>query len=434
MNLHEYEENIDCLNGDQNSYSDDSESDEQKMLELEAMLYSKIHYAEDLSSLHEVYVSNTEKISSSKHRTSKKCENISNPADSEVKGVSSLEDETHVEASLFNEILKLKETAKAQNPQINGHSDSGMSSCEDEIAQVRSDKKSNNSTSPKLERLDTLDSKYTASTSKVRSKTVNREKANAECINDKDDLVVDSSETETSSDEDSGIQLIKHVDVNKKVHPMVDLESDDSCDDLDHTRFLEGIKDMDIIHDNTKSMIELTSEDVDSSDSEVELLLDTADTFSSTKESNACKKLRTNIIVDKSAGNEKEKPNKHSKSDINQTKAKVTIIDEKQSTKLPPKNIVNALDTSDSSSDDDNILGNTSLSLNVIGDKSRTNFKSLASCQRSFEQITHQEIKSCNGTVEQPPIDISHQDVLIRNWTEEMYTFYNEINMEDGNI
>ena len=35
-----YEEN--------NSNSDDTDSEEQKMLELEALLYSKIHYAEDL--------------------------------------------------------------------------------------------------------------------------------------------------------------------------------------------------------------------------------------------------------------------------------------------------------------------------------------------------------------------------------------------------
>ena len=36
---------------DQNSNSDDTDTEEQKMLELEAQLYSMVHYADDLSNL-----------------------------------------------------------------------------------------------------------------------------------------------------------------------------------------------------------------------------------------------------------------------------------------------------------------------------------------------------------------------------------------------
>ena len=53
MNLYDYIPISDYENRDQNAYSDDTDSEEQKMLELEASLYSQIHYAENLSNLTE---------------------------------------------------------------------------------------------------------------------------------------------------------------------------------------------------------------------------------------------------------------------------------------------------------------------------------------------------------------------------------------------
>ena len=98
---------FDSYMDDRNSNSDDTDSEEQKLLELEASLYSKIHYAEDIPILHDNvplcqidnvnvdrhYQENVQNINQNTHAS-----NISNDPS---------ENETHITESLYKEILKV---------------------------------------------------------------------------------------------------------------------------------------------------------------------------------------------------------------------------------------------------------------------------------------------------------------------------------------
>ena len=52
----------------------------------------------------------------------------------------------------------------------------------------------------------------------------------------------------------------------------------------------------------------------------------------------------------------------------------------------------------------------------------------------SFTEITQEERNPCSANVEQQcsMLNVSHEDVYIKNWTSEMYSFYNEVNEKDG--
>ena len=85
-----------------------------------------------------------------------------------------------------------------------------------------------------------------------------------------------------------------------------------------------------------------------------------------------------------------------------------------------------------SSSDEENILGNTSISLNVIGGRKNANTSSTGNIV-SFDDIISQDDPLHANVREQcSMLNIKRDDVIVKNWTPEMYKFYNEINKSDG--
>ena len=161
-----------------------------------------------------------------------------------------------------------------------------------------------------------------------------------------------------------------------------------------------------------------------SSDSEIELLPNTPDQFSS-------------IITDKIKKGVIGPRLIQSQSSPNRAKNKVTVThhDSKKDRKQPPKNVVDISTTSDSSSsDEENIISNTTLSLNVTGNRMMINKNSVNTKELSFTEITQEERNPCSANVEQQcsMLNVSHEDVYIKNWTSEMYSFYNEVNEKDG--
>ena len=181
---------------------------------------------------------------------------------------------------------------------------------------------------------------------------------------------------------------------------------------------------------NETAMVTLPSH---SSDSEIEILPGSTSKFSNVKasQSNSLNSINQPSI---------SKPThckKHKSFPSANIKTKVTIInDDDKKKKNIPKNIVHMSESSDSSSTDDESILNTSISLNMFGSIPNANRSSSHPCSAtSFKEITQVEGSSV------VPVEQQHsskkgpyEDALINGWTKEMYTFYNEINNEDGNV
>ena len=441
MNLYEYIPISDYQNRDQNAYSDDSDSEEQKMLELEASLYSQIHYAENLSNLTEECTFDKERYEVNINSSDKKIvnRNITHDTTPDNENNETIEEECHITTSLYNEILNAKQKDHLTPRRCDQVSDSGMSSCkEDESSGIASNEKvkikSNQSSNKLLDDSNISDSKYASVTAK-RKNVHMKSQENAKFMEShiKSTITIDSSDTVSSSDEDSGICITKQVDKQRNTFPIVALESDEnSCDDFEHSKFLEDIKSMDVVGGKPSNLTEIVSGETCSSDSEIEILPGSISKFSDST------KLKTNSLIREKKTSSptiyesRNNSSKNQSSSGTNVKSKVTIIhyEEKQK-KRPPKNIVHISASSDSSSDDENVLGRTSLSLNVFG-STRANKSSSA---MSFKEITDAESNPINAPQQEySMLNSPNEDANINGWTSEMYTFYNEINKDDGNV
>merc|ERR1711997_796162 len=112
---------FDSYMDDRNSNSDDTDSEEQKLLELEASLYSKIHYAEDIPILHDnVPLSQIDNANVDRQyqESAQSIDQNTHPSESD----------THITESLYNEILRAKSILNSQS-RNDEQSDSGLSSC-----------------------------------------------------------------------------------------------------------------------------------------------------------------------------------------------------------------------------------------------------------------------------------------------------------------
>ena len=438
-----YDNHVGSQNVDQESDSYDTDSEEQKMLELEANLYSKLHYAEDLSNImHEIdtSVTNDEHSIPTNMRDPRINSVFTGQNVANAGYIEPLADEdNHIATSLFNEILKAKELQGSKSPYSDPQSDSGMSSCKgDESSRSESSKQEKGTCEgidSNLRIRNISDSKYASSIPKVKRGDISANGTN------KDNMTIELSDSETSSDEDSGIRVLKEVNKNDTKYPIVDLKSDDdSCDDLEHSKFLEDIKGMDVSNDANMTVVEISSADATSSDSEIELMPNSE--CKSFKE----KKMKEQVIntsIKKLDGHnsslletlsDSKNLSKHQTSSVTkQIKRKVIVVhhDDKNK-KLLPKNAVDLNFSSDSaSSDDENTLEITSLSLNVVGNTIGSDTPTL-----TFDEIIQTESDSFTANVRQQctMLKVPHEEVFIRNWTSEMYKFYNEINKEKGNV
>ena len=437
MDLYDYIPISDDQNCDQNAYSDDTDSEEQKMLELEASLYSQIHYSENLSNFTEECTFDKERYEVTINTADTKMVNgnITHDNTTDKENAKTIEEECHITTSLYNEILNAKQKDHLTHHRYEEVSDSGMSSCkEDEISGIAFNEKVNrksNQCNYTSDDCDKSDSKYASITAKIKNVNM-KSQENIKFVesNIKSTITIDSSDTVSSSDEDSGISITKQLDKKQKRYPIVELESDDnSCDDFDHSKFLEDIKSMDVVGGKT-------CRETCSSDSEIEILPGSRSRFSDSKNVKTNSLISAKKLSNPTPPESKDHlPKKESSSGTN-IKSKVTIIhcDEKQK-RLPPKNSVHISASSDSSSDDENILGNTSLSLNVFGATRASKVSSRPCSAMSFKEITHAENNSINAIQQEDlMLKIPHEDSYIKGWTSEMYTFYNEINKDDGNV
>jgi len=249
-------------------------------------------------------------------------------------------------------------------------------------------------------------------------------------------ITISSSDSETSSDEDSGIQVLKEVDKSNKPCPLVEIETDDSSDDTKHNKFLDGIKRMDENYTDNETTLKVKSSNTSSSDSEIELLPNTSNQFSSSIKRTSFH--NSNIVPSSSPPSSSKKIETLDEVQCNssQLKSKVTIVDHQDSRKkLTPKNIVHMSSNSDSSSsDEENILGNTSISLNVIGGRKNANTSSTGNIVSLDEIISQDDPLHANVREQCSMLSIKRDEVIVKNWTPEMYKFYNEINKSDANI
>ena len=463
MNLYQYSFEPAIHNEDQNPYSDDTDSEEQKMLEMEALLYSKVHYAEDLSCIADAF-QETERLSNDCHNAGFDRKKNSNHALEKPDNLldKASEEESDIATSIFNEILNAKKSNHRTTPDL--ESDSGMSSGKDAGTPVvismknkaRKNKSLKDSTASNksytpynvdlcASDIDTdnikSDSKYTNRKFNEKSKQTLKDRnpcISLDASQNVNQIIISSSDTEASSDEDSGIRVIKQVDKNNKDYPLIDLESEDeSCDDATHSKFLESIQGMDACQNTKKALVEKSINNT-SSDSEIELLPNTSGIFSCSKKqtTSLCSSSKTDRSCTIPAPPLKIVSDKESSTVTSQLKRKVTVIHHEDSRKkLPPKNVVSiSSNTDSSSSDEDNILKDTSISLNVIGGNRNINQSSTYS-RDSFEKIICQEDNPLSANVREQcsMLNISRDEVVVKNWTPEMYKFYNEVNKIDGN-
>ena len=447
-----YEEN--------NSNSDDTDTEEQKMLELEALLYSKIHYAEDLpNDANDIMLSEKENESNKAHKNQIPAERTLQNIDPSLKKRSEQEN-NDISTLIYDEIINAKKTHNHTNQEL--QSDSGMSSDQEETAiSILTNSKStesnyldtpvqSNSNKFSNEKFDTSncdtdvlnksDSKYSNTRPRERNhqgKTLQHDSSALKVTEVSNSITISSSDTETSSDEDSGIRVLGQVDKNNKSYPLIDLESDDSCDESNHDKFLEGLQDMDKnlnVNETTKEVIISSSS---SSDSEIELLPNLSNKFSGSKKNVTPQPIKSKSVPNSipSEAPEVIQPIKESLSNSSQLKSRITVIDQQDSKKkMTPKNIVTMSSNSElSSSDEESVLGNTSISLNLIG-QSDTIDNSNESSRLSFDEITCQEFNPLNANVREQcsMLNINRDEVIVRNWTPEMYKFYNEVNKDDG--
>ena len=439
---------------DQNSNSDDTDTEEQKMLELEAHLYSMVHYADDLSNLENNFKPIYQEENSNPNKNFDDA--ILTEFDSADNQNTALEKE-NISTSIFNEIINAKK--QTQRTASDLQSDRGMS-CDHDVSCLpdSSENKTSEKNASTIDALDSSnsssiqnfyksdatlfdhtksDSKYTdvESNAKIKqnSKIIKRDKSFDTSV-EPHSITISSSDTETSSDEDSGIQVLKEVDKNNKPCPLVEIETDDSCDDTKHDKFLEGIKGMDEICTNKEPVLQVKSHNTSSSDSEIELLPNTSNQFSISIKRTSFD--NSNIVPSSSppSSSKKIETLDEGQSNSSQLKSKVTIVDHQDSRKkLTPKNIVHLSSNSDSSSsDEENILGNTSISLNVIGGRQNANTSSSGNIVSFDEIISQDDPLHANVREQCSMLNIKRDEVIVKNWTPEMYKFYNEINKSDG--
>ena len=217
---------------------------------------------------------------------------------------------------------------------------------------------------------------------------------------------------------------------------MVDLETDDSCDDTTHNKFLQGISEMDAKRNNDEIGAASKTNSSSSSESEIELLPNTSNKFSRSlkclssidnQNREVASSTPTSIAL-------KTDEAKMKQSNSSQFKSKITIIDQQDSRKkFQPKNIVHMSSNSDSSSsDEENIITNTSINLNIIGEREKN--PSSVGCKLSFDEIISHDENPLDANVREQcsMLNLKREEVIIKNWTPEMYKFYNEINRSDG--
>ena len=455
MNSYQYNTDF-ALYEDNNSNSDDTDTEEQKMLELEALLYSKIHYAEDLpNDANDLMPSEKEKESNKAHKHQIPAEKMVQNIDRSLQKHCEKEN-NDISTLIYDEIINAKKTHNHTNQEL--HSDSGMSSDQEETAipistnskstepnylDASVQSKSNKFSSEKLDTsncdtdvLNKSDSKYT-NTRPRESKTLQNDCSALKVAEVSNSITISSSDTGTSSDEDSGIRVLGQVDKNDKNYPLIDLESDDSSDESNHDKFLEGIKDMDKnlnVHETTKEVIISSSS---SSDSEIELLPNLSNKFSCSKKNVTPQPIKSKSVPTStpSEATIAVEPIKESLFNSSQSKSRITVIDHRDSKKkMTPKNMVTMSSNSElSSSDEESVLGNTSISLNLIGQRDTID-RSNESSRLSFDEITCQEFNPLNANVREQcsMLNINRDEVIVKNWTPEMYKFYNEVNKDDG--
>ena len=440
---------------DQNSNSDDTDTEEQKMLELEAQLYSMVHYADDLSNLE----NNFKPVN--QEETSSPIKDFDDAILTEFNGVynqnTALEKE-NISTTIFNEIVNAKKQSQCTASDL--QSDSGMS-CDQDVSHLPDSTEnktseinastivaSNDSNSSSIKDFNksdaTLfdptksDSKYSdldPSAKNKRNSKINRNRSVNATV-EPHPITISSSDTETSSDEDSGIQVLKEVDKNSKPCPLVEIETDDSSDDTKHNKFLEGIKGMDENYIDKEPAFKVKSNNTSSSDSEIELLPNTSNQFSSSKKRTSFNS--SNIVPSSSppSSSKKIETLDDGQSNSSQLKSKVTIVDHQDCRKkLTPKNVIHMSSNSDSSSsDEENILRNTSISLNVIGGRENANTSSAGHIVSFDEIISQDDPLHANVREQCSMLNIKRDEVIVKNWTPEMYKFYNEINKLDGEL
>ena len=422
---------FDSYMDDRNSNSDDTDSEEQKLLELEASLYSKIHYAEDIPILHDNVPLSQIDNANVDRQYQESAQSIDQNTHASNISTDPSENDTHITESLYNEILRAKSILNSQS-RNDEQSDSGLSSCKgDSMLKPALEQETSRDSSEANQSLDvnsvTPDSKYASIKNKTEKKPKSKSNVTQQHITNDDQSIVkiSSTDTESSSDEDSGIRIVEQITERQQTHPIIDLESDEnSYDGAEHEKFLKSIRGMDEDNESSEKDIEVLSNKSSSSDSEIELLPNTPDQFSS-------------IITDKIKKGVIGPRLLQSQSSANRAKNKVTVThhDSKKDRKQLPKNVVEFSTTSDSSSsDEENILVNTTLSLNVTGNRMMINKNSENTKELSFTEITQEERNPCSANVEQQcsMLNVSHEDVYIKNWTSEMYSFYNEVNEKDG--
>merc|ERR1712242_65273 len=126
MNIYQCSIDSTFHNEDQNSNSDDTDSEEQKMHELEALLYSKVHYAEDLSNIADTF-KETDRLQNGCENVDLEHRIVTEPSIEKSDNSNKCsEEESDIATSIYNEILNAKKSNHRAAP--DSESDSGMSS------------------------------------------------------------------------------------------------------------------------------------------------------------------------------------------------------------------------------------------------------------------------------------------------------------------
>ena len=108
---------FDSYMDDRNSNSDDTDSEEQKLLELEASLYSKIHYAEDIPILHDNVPLSQIDNANVDTQYQESAQSIDQNIHASNISTDPSENDTHITESLYKEILKAKSILDSQSNQ-----------------------------------------------------------------------------------------------------------------------------------------------------------------------------------------------------------------------------------------------------------------------------------------------------------------------------